>query len=133
MKNIIKNGDAMAEARKSKKFQEYSEDAALRLKLAIEVYKGREKIGLSQQKLAKEIGSTQKVISRIESGDVNVGIELLDRLAKRLNFNSDAFVRIFGCSAVWMVFKIQGSKSQVSENKTIESNISNSSYKIIIK
>lgn len=106
MKNIIKNNknniDAIAEARKSKEFQEYSKDADLRIKLAVEIYNAREKMGWSQQKLAKEIGSTQKVISKIENGDVNIGVELLNRLAEKLNFDSRNLAMIFNIDEIWI-------------------------------
>lgn len=103
MKNIIKNNiDAIAEARKSKEFKEYSKDADLRIKLAVEAYNAREKMGWSQQKLAKEIGSTQKVISKIENGDVNIGVELLNRLAEKLNFDSRNLAMIFNVNEIWI-------------------------------
>ena len=83
MKNIIKKGsnelDIMAEARKDKMFQRYSKSASLRIRLAVETFNTREAKGLSQQRLAKATFSTQKIISKIESGDVNIGIDMLDR------------------------------------------------------
>lgn len=122
MKNIKKHNnmpDVMAEARKSKKFQTYSENAEVRLKFGIEVYDAREKQGISQQKLAKNIHSTQKVISRIESGDVNVGIELLNRIAKNLGFCSNNFAEIFGCPSL---VKIIVGRSETSNTKVQMSN-----------
>ena len=99
MKNIIKKGsnelDIMAEARKDKMFQRYSKSASLRIRLAVETFNTREAKGLSQQRLAKATFSTQKIISKIESGDVNIGIDMLDRLSEALEFNVDNFVRIF--------------------------------------
>jgi len=99
MKNIIKKNneirDAMAEARKYKKFQELSNDVQLRLRLAVEIYKKREIMGLRQQDLARKIGSTQKVISKLENGDVNVGIGLVNRIASALNFTVDNWSKIY--------------------------------------
>lgn len=130
MKNIIKNNrDAIAEARKNKKFSEYSENAALKLRLAIEIYNSREKLALSQQELARKIGSTQKVISKIENGDVNIGIEILSRLARVLNFDSDSFVKIFNCCASWILIDKASLKSQDNmENKITESSLTNKNY-----
>lgn len=131
MKNIIKNNrDVIAEARKNKKFLKYSESASLKLKLAVEIYNSREKLALSQQELAKEIGSTQKVISRIENGDVNIGIEIFSRLSKTLNFDSDCFVRIFGCCASWIVIDTTVSHKTQDDTgiKITESNLTNKNY-----
>ena len=108
MKNINKKGkfniDVIAEARKDKNFKKYSEGAEVRLNLALEVFNSRESMKLSQQRLAREISTTQKIISNIENGDVNIGIELLNRISKKLNFNSDNFVRVFGCPASVRIF-----------------------------
>lgn len=130
MKNITKNNrDAIAEARKNKKFLEYSESASLKLRLAVEIYNSREKLALSQQELASKIGSTQKVISRIENGDVNIGIDILSRLAKMLNFDSDSFVRIFGCCASWILIDTVSHKTQDNTGiKITESNLTNKNY-----
>ena len=97
MKNIRKKTipNVMKEVVKDKKFQFYSRGSQIRTRLAIEVYKEREAREYSQQKLAKDIHSTQKVISRIESGDVNVGIEMFDRLSEKLYFTVDNLLRIF--------------------------------------
>lgn len=101
IKNISKNTvlpeiDAIAEAKKNKKFEEYYKRADARLKLAVEIYNARERIRLNQQELAKEIHTTQKVISNIENGDVNVGFDLLYRIRKRLNIDPN---KIFGCDS----------------------------------
>lgn len=96
-KLVNKNIDPMTEARKSEKFQQYSKDIIPRMRLAVEVYNSRNTLGLSQQALAKEINSTQKVVSKIENGDINLGIELLSRFVERLNFNSDTLARVFNC------------------------------------
>ncbi|MBI2054213.1 MAG: helix-turn-helix transcriptional regulator [Candidatus Staskawiczbacteria bacterium] len=101
IKNISKNSilpeiDAIAAAKKNKKFKEYYRRADARLKLAVEIYNARERLRLNQQQLAKEIHTTQKVISNIENGDVNVGFDLLYRIRKRLNINTD---KIFGCDS----------------------------------
>ncbi len=55
------------------------------VRLAIEVSEARARKNGSQQKLAKEAETTQKVISRIESGDTNIGFDLLKRIASCLN------------------------------------------------
>ncbi len=99
MKSIIKKNkksiDVLAEARKFKAFQELSRDMGARLRLAIEVYNQREQLGLSQQDLAKLIGSTQKVISKIENGDVNPGFDLINRIGNALKFTASNWSQIY--------------------------------------
>lgn len=84
MKNTNKI-DAIAGARKHPLFEEYSKDARARILLATEIYNARVKKGLSQIELAKKAKTTQKVISKIENGQVNVGLDLIFRIIKNLN------------------------------------------------
>ncbi len=88
MKNINKDKlkrDAMAKARKHPLFKKYSQEARVRILLAAEIYNARTKKGLSQQKLAKNIKTTQKEISKIENGQINVGVDLIYEIAKNLD------------------------------------------------
>lgn len=48
----------------------------------------RARLGLSQQQLAKRMGTTASVISRIESGQHRTGAETLRRLAEALEGNA---------------------------------------------
>lgn len=85
MKNTNKlKTDALAKARKHPQFKQYSQDARVRILLATEIYKARTKKGLSQQTLAKNVQTTQKVISKIENGQVNVGIDLVLKIIQAL-------------------------------------------------
>ena len=56
-----------------------------RVKLAVELNEARVSKKWSQEKLAKEAETTQKVISKIESGDMNLGFDLLRRVTDRLD------------------------------------------------
>ena len=47
---------------------------------------------LSQAQLAKKLNTTQSVISRIENGTVNIGIDFLDKLA--LAFDKKVEIRL---------------------------------------
>ena len=87
MNNKKLNIDPMAEARKGKYFKQFSREAKERIKLGVEIYNAREFLSMSQQKLAEKAQTTQKVISRVENGDVNVGFALLNRIASVLNFS----------------------------------------------
>jgi len=97
MKNMNKknNLDPIAEIKKHSKFKRFSEEAEIRTRLAIEIYETRGIKKISQQELAKMAETTQKVISRIESGDVNIGIDLLQRIAKNLDFTIKNWANIF--------------------------------------
>lgn len=88
MKNTSKNNfkpDAMAQARKHPGFKEYSKEARARILLATELYNARAKKGLSQQELAKHANTTQKVVSKVENGEVNIGIDLMLRIIQSLD------------------------------------------------
>ena len=88
MKNINNSKlkcDAMAKAKKHTLFKKYSQEARMRILLATEIYNARIKQGLSQQKLAKNIKTTQKEISKIENGQINVGVDLIYEIAKNLD------------------------------------------------
>jgi transcriptional regulator with XRE-family HTH domain len=103
MKSINKKRtpiNVLAEARRSVDFRMFSNDAGVRIRLASEVFNSRKEKDLSQSELAKIIHSTQKVVSKIESGDTNIGIELLNRIVKELNFNSESLCRVFDCCLV---------------------------------
>jgi len=49
------------------------------------IRKAREKAKLSQLMLAKLTGTTQRIISRIESGDYNLGMFLFVRISRLVN------------------------------------------------
>lgn len=97
MKTIInkKSRDPIAEARKNKKFDEFSRDSKMRINFGIEVYNRRKELGLSQQKLAKTINSTQKVISNIENGSVDFQSSTINRINGVLKFSAQQWAKIF--------------------------------------
>jgi ribosome-binding protein aMBF1 (putative translation factor) len=101
MKNIIKKDrttDPMAEARKNKKFALYSKEAAIRIKLGVEIYQARTAKGLSQQELARLTKTTQKMISNIESGNVDARFSTINKIKEALGFKIDNWARIFDFS-----------------------------------
>lgn len=53
---------------KDPKFKAYYQEERQALKLAMKIAKLREKKGLSQQQMAKLMGTSQQAVSRIESG-----------------------------------------------------------------
>lgn len=101
MKNTKKkeNIDVIAEARKHPKYAEYIERFAIRRRFAEEMFAMRQQKGLSQQALAKEAKTTQKVISNIENGDVNIGLDSMNRIGKSLEFSAENWGRVFNFKA----------------------------------
>ena len=54
----------------------------LRYAVIRQLIKIRNTYNLSQSQLAEKLNTTQSVISRIENGTVNIGIDFLDKLAR---------------------------------------------------
>ena len=65
-----------------KEFQEEWEAQELRYMIIQQLIKLRNTYGLSQSQLAEKLNTTQAVISRIENGTVNIGIDFIERIAK---------------------------------------------------
>jgi len=133
MKNINnkqKNIDPIAGARSGKYFEQYSKEAKERIKLGVEIYNAREVLDISQQELAKQAKTTQKVVSRVENGDVNVGFALLNRMASVLSFNCENWSNILGFSVPAVRVIIASGKTENNqENKTeIFSSTTSSAY-----
>ncbi len=72
---------------KDKEFKIYFERAEAKRKIAQEIAALRKANHLTQEQLAKEVGTKQQVISRIESpNDKRMpSLEFLDRIAKAFN------------------------------------------------
>ncbi len=135
MKNISnkqKNINPIAEARNGKYFKRYSKEAKERIRLGIEIYNARETLGISQQELAKQAETTQKVVSRIENGDVNIGFSLLNRIATALNFNYENWVNVLNFSVPYK-FLFIGSKTTSGTTKTKENVLPCETYNLLIK
>lgn len=87
--------DPMKEARGGLYFQRFSREADERIKLGVEIYNTRIALGISQQELAKMTKTTQKMISNIESANVDVRFSTLSKIKKALNFKVDNWARIY--------------------------------------
>lgn len=68
------------------------EKAGIEVRMAIQIAKARERAHLTQGQLAKAIGTTQSVISRIERADQNLTLETLSKIADALD--SDLVVQL---------------------------------------
>lgn len=79
-----KNIDPIGVIKKHPLYKEVSEEIDVLMRIAIEINVARTARGITQQDLAEKAKTTQKIISKIESGDYKVGIDLLARITKSL-------------------------------------------------
>lgn len=75
----------LQEKLKNPKFKQLYDEFGIQLEIAYGILQLRKKSKMSQAVLAKKIGTSQSNIARIESGNENVTIELLYRIAKATN------------------------------------------------
>ncbi|MEA3314750.1 MAG: helix-turn-helix transcriptional regulator [Campylobacterota bacterium] len=66
-------------------FKQEWDNLELRYTIIKQLITLRNSYNLSQTELAKKIGTTQAVISRIENGTTNVGIDFLAKVARAFN------------------------------------------------
>lgn len=136
MKNINNKKvqiDPIAEARKGKYFEQYSKEAKERIKLGVEIYNAREILSMSQQKLAGEAQTTQKVISRVENGDVNIGFALLNRIASVLNFSYKNWSNILDFSIPYNIIFVGSKTTSNTVDKVKEKVLSHEAYNMFTK
>ena len=65
-------------------FQKHYQKARLRLDIALQIARYRQAKGITQKELAKQIDSNQAVVSRIETGQENLSLDKLARIAHAL-------------------------------------------------
>ena len=70
---------------KDKETRKEFERLAPRYQLISELIKIRIKKGLTQEKLAKQIGTKQSAIARVESGNGNPSLEFLEKMTSAMN------------------------------------------------
>ena len=96
MRKKIKTGSL--DAFFKKKFRErgfvraYEEIGPL-MDIAMMIVEARHKAGLSQNELARKLGTTQSVISRIENGNQNLSVNVLAKIAEVLDCNLTVHLR----------------------------------------
>jgi ribosome-binding protein aMBF1 (putative translation factor) len=71
----------------------------VRLDLAQSLRKLRQDSGVSQEELARRIGSSQSRVAKMEAGDASVSIELLLRALLRLGATRRQLGRVIGHAA----------------------------------
>lgn len=84
--------EVFADSEKDPKWAAAYEKADIEVRMAIQIAKARQKAKLTQGQLAKAIGTTQSVISRIERADQNLTLETLSKIATALK--SDLVVQL---------------------------------------
>ena len=84
--------EVFARSEKDPKWAAAYEQADIEVRMAIQIAKARQKATLTQGQLAKAIGTTQSVISRIERADQNLTLETLSKIASALK--SDLVVQL---------------------------------------
>jgi len=75
----------LKESLKDEEFKEEWDKLEFRYTVIKQLIKIRKTYNLSQAQLAEKLNTTQAVISRIENGTVNIGIDFIERLAKAFN------------------------------------------------
>lgn len=75
---------------KSEDFRENLEKESYKIKVAYEILKLRQESKMSQEVLAKKIGTTQSVVARMEAGRQNFSIDTLQKIARA--FDKDILV-----------------------------------------
>jgi DNA-binding XRE family transcriptional regulator len=75
--------DRLREDLKDPEFKAHYQEERQALKLAMKIAKLREKKGLSQQQMAKLMGTSQQAVSRIESGEYEgFTLKTLEKIAE---------------------------------------------------
>ncbi len=72
----------LQEQLKDEAFKKEWDKLEFRYKIIEQFLQLRIKYNLSQKQFAEKVGTTQAVISRIENGNVNIGVDFLERVAK---------------------------------------------------
>jgi len=115
MNNKNKKVGSLDATRKHPAYGNLLDIMSARVKLAVEINEARAAKCWSQEKLAKEARTTQKVISKVESGNTNVGFDLLRRIASCLNLAFQVGKTVFAS-------KTEATTNVLNQNKEIVEN-----------
>lgn len=86
--------EVLAEELKNPRLKRYFDEYGRQLELAHQILKLRQARKMSQAELAGKIGTTQSNVARIEAGNQNFTIRLLDKVAAALG--SDLKINLVG-------------------------------------
>ena len=67
---------------KDPEFKRHYDEASVKWHVAMQIVESRQKANMTQGELARQIGDRQQNVSRIESGEQNVTIGTLNKIAK---------------------------------------------------
>jgi ribosome-binding protein aMBF1 (putative translation factor) len=84
-KAAISLDEVFAKSEKDPRWKAAYEKAGVEVRLAIQIAKARQRARMTQTQLAKAVGTTQSVISRIERANQNLTIKTLNKIAVILN------------------------------------------------
>lgn len=79
--------DVLREDLKDPKFSKYYKEYSIQFDLAYKISQLRQQKNISQETLAKKIGTSQSNIARFERGGQNFTISFLDKIARALKVN----------------------------------------------
>ena len=71
---------------KNPRFRKGFEEESRKLMLGYQIFLARERAGMTQAQLAKRIGTRQSNISRLEFGNYNFTVDMLEKIAEALHF-----------------------------------------------
>jgi len=77
----------LAEQLKNPKFKKHYDEYGRQLEIAYQILQLRKKSKMTQAELAKKIGTKQSNVARMEAGNQNFSIEILQRVASVLGKN----------------------------------------------
>lgn len=77
--------EVFAESEKDPRWAAAYAKADIEVRLALQIAKARAKAKMTQSQLARAVGTTQSVISRIEAGNQNLTVKTLARIAAVLH------------------------------------------------
>jgi|GEM_PF-2034656 len=77
--------EVFAGAEKDPRWKKAYEKADVEVRLALQIAKARARAKMTQGQLARAVGTTQSVISRIEAGNQNLTVRTLARIAAVLH------------------------------------------------
>lgn len=87
IEDLIDFDDYLREELKNPEFKRLFDEYGRQLEIAYQILQLRKKKKLSQAQLAKKIGTKQSNIARMESGQQNFSVEILEKIADALGCN----------------------------------------------
>ncbi|MEK7859322.1 MAG: helix-turn-helix domain-containing protein [Elusimicrobiota bacterium] len=102
---------------KDPEFKRHYDEASVKWHVAMQIVAARQKANMTQGQLAREIGDRQQNVSRIESGEQNVTIGTLDKIAKAVG--GQLVVKIVESKTSPVPKEVRTGISKVKERKKI--------------